>query len=111
MWLDKNDLFQASLGTRVSQWWTSIPFITGIIVIVCGAIYAICLLTGYDSFVQVCFLPGAVTSHYEGKFYYIDGGWNLSSCLQFPKFVAKFQCTGLIQQRYSMFQFYMCCST
>ena len=30
---------------------------------------AICLLVGYDSFVQVCFLPGAVTSHYEGKFY------------------------------------------
>lgn len=41
------------------------PFVTSTIFIVCGTIYIICLLIGYDSFQQVCFLPAAITANYE----------------------------------------------
>lgn len=60
-----NIVSEASLSTRVSQWWTTVPFVTSAIVLVCGVIYTICLLIGYDSFLQVCFLPSAVTANYE----------------------------------------------
>jgi hypothetical protein len=95
-WLDENNLFQASFGTRISQWWSSIPFVTGIIVIICGVIYAICLLIGYDSFVEVCFLPGAVTAHYEGKFYYHD-----IEITHFALSVSKFMIVFSVQGIYS----------
>ncbi|MCO5608693.1 hypothetical protein L7F22_062907 [Adiantum nelumboides] len=55
----------ASLSTRVSQWWTAVPFVTSATVLLCGAIYTICLLFGYDSFFEVCFLPSAVTAKFE----------------------------------------------
>ncbi|KAI3857240.1 hypothetical protein MKX03_005451, partial [Papaver bracteatum] len=45
----------AGLKTRVSQWWEGIPFLTSAIVILCGIIYLGCLLTGYDSFAEICF--------------------------------------------------------
>ncbi|KAJ0087966.1 hypothetical protein Patl1_32839 [Pistacia atlantica] len=53
------------LSTRASQWWDSIPFFTSAVVIVCGTIYLICLLTGYDTFKEVCFLPSAVVSQFQ----------------------------------------------
>lgn len=49
----------------MSQWWENIPFFTSAVVIVCGTIYLVCLLTGYDSFYEICFLPSAVISHFQ----------------------------------------------
>ncbi|XP_047957139.1 rhomboid-like protein 15 isoform X1 [Salvia hispanica] len=60
-----NVVSEAGLSTRVNQWWEAIPFLTSVIVAICGAIYLICLLVGYDSFVEVCFLPSAVISHFQ----------------------------------------------
>lgn len=60
---------QAGLQTRASQWWDSIPFLTSAVVIVCGVIYLVCLLVGYDSFHEICFLPGAIVSHFEGMLF------------------------------------------
>lgn len=60
--------FQAGLQTRVGQWWESIPFLTSAVVVVCGVIYLVCLLIGYDSFYEICFLPTAVVSHFQGMF-------------------------------------------
>lgn len=57
---------QAGLPTRVSQWWGGVPFITSGVVIVCGVIYLVCLLVGYDSFFEICFLPSAVISRFQG---------------------------------------------
>ncbi|XP_077225864.1 RHOMBOID-like protein 15 isoform X2 [Tasmannia lanceolata] len=55
----------AGLPTRVSQWWGAVPFITSGVVIVCGVIYLVCLLAGYDSFVEICFLPSMVISRFQ----------------------------------------------
>lgn len=41
------------------------PFVTAVIMIACGAIYAVSLLVGYDSFGQVCFLPYLITSKFQ----------------------------------------------
>ncbi|KAG8373992.1 hypothetical protein BUALT_Bualt11G0084400 [Buddleja alternifolia] len=60
-----NIVSEAGLQTRVSQWWEGIPFVTSVIVVVCGIIYLVCLLVGYDSFVEVCFSPSAVVSHFQ----------------------------------------------
>lgn len=60
--------FQAGLQTRAGQWWESIPFLTSAVVVVCGVIYLVCLLSGYDSFYEICFLPTAVVSHFQGMF-------------------------------------------
>ncbi|KAF3442800.1 hypothetical protein FNV43_RR16717 [Rhamnella rubrinervis] len=60
-----NIVSEAGLQTRVSQWWDSIPFLTSAVVFVCGIIYLVCLLFGYDSFYEICFLPSAVVSHFE----------------------------------------------
>lgn len=57
---------QAGLPTRLSQWWGGVPFITSGVVIVCGVIYLVCLLVGYDSFIEICFLPSAVISRFQG---------------------------------------------
>ncbi|KAI5679707.1 hypothetical protein M9H77_00934 [Catharanthus roseus] len=56
---------KAGLPTRVGQWWEGIPFLTSSVVIVCGVIYLVCLLVGYDSFAEVCFLPSAVISRFQ----------------------------------------------
>ncbi|KAJ8754538.1 hypothetical protein K2173_005699 [Erythroxylum novogranatense] len=56
---------QAGIPTRLGQWWDNIPFLTSAVVIVCGAIYLICLLIGYDSFYEICFLPSAIVSHFQ----------------------------------------------
>ncbi|KAL3625122.1 Rhomboid-like protein 15 [Castilleja foliolosa] len=60
-----NIVSEAGLQTRLNQWWEGIPFLTSAVVIVCGIIYLVCLLSGYDSFVEVCFLPSAVVSHFQ----------------------------------------------
>ncbi|XVF76009.1 hypothetical protein PTKIN_Ptkin13bG0233200 [Pterospermum kingtungense] len=60
-----NIVSEAGLQTRASQWWDGIPFLTSAVIIVCGAIYLICLLFGYDSFHEICFLPGAIVSHFQ----------------------------------------------
>uniref|UniRef100_A0A7N0V3H9 Peptidase S54 rhomboid domain-containing protein n=1 Tax=Kalanchoe fedtschenkoi TaxID=63787 RepID=A0A7N0V3H9_KALFE len=60
-----NIVSEAGWQTRVGQWWEGIPFLTSSIVIVCGVIYLVCLLVGYDSFVEVCFLPSAVLSKFQ----------------------------------------------
>ncbi|KAL6496401.1 Rhomboid-like protein 15 [Orobanche gracilis] len=60
-----NIVSEAGLQTRLNQWWEGIPFLTSSVVIVCGIIYLVCLLVGYDSFVEVCFLPSAVVSHFQ----------------------------------------------
>ncbi|KAL9428291.1 hypothetical protein AB3S75_030307 [Citrus x aurantiifolia] len=60
-----NIVSEAGLSTRANQWWESIPFFTSAVVIVCGTIYLICLLFGYDSFYEICFLPSAVISRFQ----------------------------------------------
>ncbi|XP_073153146.1 rhomboid-like protein 15 isoform X3 [Henckelia pumila] len=60
-----NIVSEAGLSTRVNQWWENIPFLTSAIVVICGVIYFVCLLVGYDSFAEVCFLPSAVISHFQ----------------------------------------------
>ncbi|XP_020255982.1 rhomboid-like protein 15 [Asparagus officinalis] len=60
-----NIVSEAGISTRLNQWWTSVPFITSGVVIICGVIYLVCLLFGYDSFFSVCFLPSAVVSRFE----------------------------------------------
>ncbi|XP_027174822.1 rhomboid-like protein 15 [Coffea eugenioides] len=60
-----NIVSEAGLSTRVGQWWEGIPFVTSTVVIVCGVIYLVCLLVGYDSFAEVCFWPSAVISHFQ----------------------------------------------
>ncbi|CAJ1880747.1 unnamed protein product, partial [Sphenostylis stenocarpa] len=60
-----NIVTEAGLPTRMNQWWESIPFLTSAVVVVCGVIYLVCLLVGYDSFVEVCFLPSAVVSRFQ----------------------------------------------
>ncbi|KAL6585576.1 hypothetical protein OROMI_002220 [Orobanche minor] len=62
-----NIVSEAGLQTRLNQWWEGIPFLTSSVVIVCGIIYLVCLLVGYDSFVEVCFLPSAVVSHFQER--------------------------------------------
>ncbi|KAJ4788500.1 Rhomboid family protein [Rhynchospora pubera] len=60
-----NIVTEAGLPTRINQWWGSIPFITSGVVIVCSVIYLICLLFGYDSFYEICFLPSQIVSHFQ----------------------------------------------
>ncbi|CAN4118740.1 unnamed protein product [Withania somnifera] len=60
-----NIVSEAGLQTRMGQWWVGIPIITSAVVVVCGIIYLVCLLVGYDSFGEVCFWPSAVISRFE----------------------------------------------
>ncbi|KAK8918492.1 hypothetical protein KSP39_PZI021854 [Platanthera zijinensis] len=60
-----NIVTQAGLPTRLNQWWGSIPFITSGVIIICWIIYSVCLLAGYDSFVEICFLPSEVISRFQ----------------------------------------------
>lgn len=60
-----NIVTEAGLPTRFKQWWEGIPFVTSVVVAVCAAIYLVCLLIGYDSFEEVCFLPSAVVSKFQ----------------------------------------------
>uniref|UniRef100_A0A5B6YLG1 UBA domain-containing protein n=2 Tax=Davidia involucrata TaxID=16924 RepID=A0A5B6YLG1_DAVIN len=60
-----NIVSEAGFSTRLGQWWEGIPFLTSAVVIICGAIYLVCLLVGYDSFVEVCFRPSAVISRFQ----------------------------------------------
>ncbi|KAK4272635.1 hypothetical protein QN277_021159 [Acacia crassicarpa] len=56
---------EASVPTRLSQWWENIPFLTSTVVFVCGIIYFVCLLVGYDSFGEVCFSPSDIVSRFQ----------------------------------------------
>ncbi|KAI9152998.1 hypothetical protein LWI28_004243 [Acer negundo] len=67
-----NIVSEAGLSTRAGQWWEGIPFFTSAVVIVCGTIYLVCLLTGYDSFYEICFLPSAVISQFQVYRIYIS---------------------------------------
>ncbi|KFK35111.1 hypothetical protein AALP_AA5G237700 [Arabis alpina] len=60
-----NIVTEAGIQTRVGQWWNAIPILTSSVVVVCGIIYLICLLTGYDTFYEVCFLPSAILSRFQ----------------------------------------------
>ncbi|KAJ8475553.1 hypothetical protein OPV22_019280 [Ensete ventricosum] len=60
-----NIVTEAGLPTRLHQWWATIPFITSGVIITCGVIYLVCLLVGYDSFYEICFLPSAVVSQFQ----------------------------------------------
>ncbi|XP_004982286.1 rhomboid-like protein 15 isoform X2 [Setaria italica] len=60
-----NIITEAGIPTRLNQWWSSIPFVTSGVVLICGAIYLLCLLIGYDSYAEICFLPSAVASHFQ----------------------------------------------
>ncbi|KAL9242535.1 hypothetical protein vseg_016526 [Gypsophila vaccaria] len=60
-----NIVSEASVSTRLNQWWESIPFVTSAVVAVCAAIYLVCLFVGYDSFIEICFLPSAVISQFQ----------------------------------------------
>ncbi|XP_057718564.1 rhomboid-like protein 15 isoform X3 [Arachis stenosperma] len=60
-----NIVSEAGVSTRLNQYWESIPFLTSAIVVLCGIIYLVCLLVGYDSFAEVCFLPSAVVSRFQ----------------------------------------------
>ncbi|GLJ31689.1 hypothetical protein SUGI_0636810 [Cryptomeria japonica] len=60
-----NIVSEASLSTRIGQWWGGVPFITSGLVIVCGIIYLICLLIGYDSYYEICLWPAEVISKFQ----------------------------------------------
>ncbi|XP_047253318.1 rhomboid-like protein 15 isoform X1 [Capsicum annuum] len=60
-----NIVSEAGLQTRMGQWWEGIPVLTSAVVVVCGIIYLVCLLVGYDSFAEVCFWPSAVISRFQ----------------------------------------------
>lgn len=60
-----NIVSEAGLPTRLNQWWESIPFLTSAVVVVCGVIYFVCLLVGYDSFNEICLLPSAAISKFQ----------------------------------------------
>nr|AIY60686.1 rhomboid protein Phaam_RBL15 [Phalaenopsis amabilis] len=60
-----NIVTEAGLPTRLNQWWAGIPFITSSVTVVCGIIYLVCLLAGYDSFAEICFLPSEVVSRFQ----------------------------------------------
>ncbi|CAD5178952.1 unnamed protein product [Musa acuminata subsp. malaccensis] len=60
-----NVVTEARLPTRLHQWWATVPFITSGVIITCGVIYLVCLLVGYDSFYEICFLPSAVVSQFQ----------------------------------------------
>ncbi|GAB2281492.1 Rhomboid-like protein 15 [Dionaea muscipula] len=55
----------AGLPTRFHQWWEGIPLVTSSVLIGCSTIYLVCLLAGYDSFVEICFLPSAIMSKFQ----------------------------------------------
>ncbi|XP_034693365.1 rhomboid-like protein 15 isoform X1 [Vitis riparia] len=60
-----NIVSEAGLRTRFGQWWDNIPFLTSAVVIICSIIYLVCLLVGYDSFVEICFSPSAIISQFQ----------------------------------------------
>ncbi|KAJ6826636.1 rhomboid-like protein 15 [Iris pallida] len=60
-----NIVTEAGLPTRLNQWWAGVPFITSGVVIICLVIYLVCLLVGYDSFHEICFLPSEVISRFQ----------------------------------------------
>ncbi|XP_078437402.1 RHOMBOID-like protein 15 [Wolffia australiana] len=60
-----NIVSEAGLQTRFGQWWGGITFVTSAVLVLCSFIYLVCLLVGYDSFREVCFLPVDVVSHFQ----------------------------------------------
>ncbi|CAA6662818.1 unnamed protein product [Spirodela intermedia] len=60
-----NIVSEAGLQTRLGQWWGGITFVSSGVLVLCSAIYLVCLLVGYDSFHEVCFLPSEVISHFQ----------------------------------------------
>ncbi|CAM0875667.1 unnamed protein product [Alopecurus aequalis] len=60
-----NIITEAGISTRLNQWWSSTPFITSGVILICSVIYLACLLIGYDSYSEICFLPSAAASHFQ----------------------------------------------
>ncbi|CAI5935319.1 unnamed protein product, partial [Closterium sp. NIES-65] len=56
---------EASIGTHIHQWWLAVPLITASVFAVCVAVFAVDLLTGYDSFREVCFSPSLALLHWQ----------------------------------------------
>ncbi|GJP61123.1 hypothetical protein CLOP_g18326 [Closterium sp. NIES-67] len=56
---------EASIGTRIHQWWLAVPLVTASVFAVCVAVFAADLLVGYDSFREVCFSPAMSVVHWQ----------------------------------------------
>lgn len=56
---------ESSLQTRGRDWFSSLPLGTRAVFVLCCAIYALCVLLGYDAFGQVCMAPRWVL--YNGR--------------------------------------------
>lgn len=56
---------ESSLQTRGRDWFSSLPLGTRAVFVLCCAIYALCVLLGYDAFGQVCMAPHWVL--YNGR--------------------------------------------
>ncbi|GJP74975.1 hypothetical protein CLOP_g5477 [Closterium sp. NIES-67] len=56
---------EASIGTRIHQWWLAVPLVTASVFAVCVAVFAADLLVGYDSFREVCFAPALSVVHWQ----------------------------------------------
>ncbi|CAI5516953.1 unnamed protein product [Closterium sp. Naga37s-1] len=56
---------EASIGTHIHQWWLGVPLITASVFAICVAVFAVDLLTGYDSFREVCFSPSLALLHWQ----------------------------------------------
>ena len=71
---------EASLQTRGRDWFSSLPLGTRGVFVVCCAIYALCVLLGYDAFGQVCMAPHWVLFN--------GGEGDLTKMRTFPRRVA-----------------------
>ncbi|GMH23030.1 hypothetical protein Nepgr_024873 [Nepenthes gracilis] len=60
-----NIVSEAGLPTRLNQWWEGIPFVTSAVLVVCATVYLVCLLIGFDTFTEICFLPSAIVSRFQ----------------------------------------------
>eukprot|EP00245_Coleochaete_scutata_P001611 TRINITY_DN1198_c0_g1_i1.p1 TRINITY_DN1198_c0_g1~~TRINITY_DN1198_c0_g1_i1.p1 ORF type:complete len:424 (-),score=31.25 TRINITY_DN1198_c0_g1_i1:888-2159(-) len=56
---------EASLGTRISVWWNSLPIVTAAVFALCVVVYVVGVLIGYDDFISVCMSPLLVIKKFE----------------------------------------------
>jgi len=102
---------QASLSTRVHQWWAAVPCITAGVVFLCSAVYVTCLLFGYDYFSQVCLLPEFIVARVQGNSFFLwlscpawsyCGIWNLPSVIC-PSVICPWGLRSLVYYRVMMY--------